>query len=97
MSDAAEAEVLFRTEPLVHGGKVGVATLNVEKTLNSLSLNMVDLLAEQLTQWEDDPEIVFVWFEGAGRAFCAGGDIQNLYHDMVAHPEWTLPLLRRFL
>ena len=26
MSDAAEAEVLFRTEPLVHGGKVGVAT-----------------------------------------------------------------------
>ena len=96
MSDAAEAEVLFRTEPLIHGGKVGVATLNVEKTLNSLSLNMVDLLAEQLTQWEDDSEIVFVWFEGAGRAFCAGGDIQNLYHDMVAHPGGPCPYCEDF-
>ena len=50
----SDAEVLFRTEPLEHGGLVGIATLNVEKTLNSLSLNMVDLLQTQLSKWEED-------------------------------------------
>lgn len=89
-------EVLFRTEALANGGSVGVATLNVEKTLNSLSLNMVDLLYAQLIQWEEDPDIVFVWFEGAGRAFCAGGDIQNLYHDMAQHPGGPCPYCEDF-
>ena len=91
------SEVLFRTEPLASGGKAGIATLNVEKTLNSLTLNMVDLLTEQLNAWEADPDIVFVWFEGAGdRAFCAGGDIQNLYHDMVKHPGGPCPYCEDF-
>lgn len=91
------SEVLFRTQSLAAGGKAGIATLNVEKTLNSLTLNMVDLLSAQLTEWELDPEIVFVWFEGAGdRAFCAGGDIQNLYHDMVKHPGGPAPYCEDF-
>ncbi len=91
-----EPEVLFRTEPLEHGGLVGVVTLSVEKTLNSLTLNMVDLLLAQLVDWESDPDIVFVWFEGAGRAFCAGGDIQALYHDMVANPGGPCPYCEDF-
>lgn len=92
----SDAEVLFRTEPLEHGGLVGIATLNVEKTLNSLSLNMVDLLQTQLSKWEEDSEIAFVWFEGAGRAFCAGGDIQNLYHDMANHLGGPCPYCEDF-
>ena len=96
MAEAVTPEVLFRTEELAKGGLVGVVTLNVEKTLNSLTLNMVDLLYAQLTKWEEDPEIVFVWFEGAGRAFCAGGDIQNLYHDMVGHPGGPCPYCEDF-
>lgn len=91
------SEVLFRTESLAQGGKAGVATLNVEKTLNSLTLNMVDLLSAKLAEWETDPEILLVWFEGAGdRAFCAGGDIQNLYHDMVKHPGGPCPYCEDF-
>jgi enoyl-CoA hydratase/carnithine racemase len=91
------SEVLFRTEPLASGGQAGIATLNVEKTLNSLTLNMVDLLSAQLAEWEADPAIAFVWFEGAGdRAFCAGGDIQNLYHDMVKHPGGPCPYCEEF-
>lgn len=96
MSDANAPEVLFRTEPLAQGGQVGVVTLSAEKTLNSLTLNMVDLMLEQLTTWESDPDIVFIWFEGAGRAFCAGGDIQALYHDMVAHPGGPCPYCEDF-
>lgn len=91
------SEVLFRKEPLSKGGFAGIATLNVEKTLNSLTLNMVDLLTSQLSEWEADPEVTFVWFEGAGdRAFCAGGDIQNLYHDMIEHPGGPCPYCEAF-
>ena len=91
------SEVLFRKEPLTKGGFAGIATLNVEKTLNSLTLNMVDLLTSQLAEWEQDSDVVFVWFEGAGdRAFCAGGDIQNLYHDMIKHPGGPCPYCEAF-
>ncbi len=81
-------EVLFSELALAGGKSIGVATLNVEKTLNSLNLNMVDLLTTQLKSWADDDHILMVMFEGAGdRAFCAGGDIQSLYRDMLANPK----------
>ena len=35
--------------------KVGRLTLNVPKTLNSLTLPMVDTLQQQLDAWRDDP------------------------------------------
>ena len=41
--------------------------------------------------------IALVLFEGAGeRAFCAGGDIQALYHAMVAHPGGPVPYAEDF-
>lgn len=65
-------------------GKIGHATLNVPKTLNSLSLEMIDLLTEQLTQWQHDDAIAMVILDAQGeKAFCAGGDIVKLYHSMV--------------
>lgn len=72
--------VLFETLATTGGRKIGVATLNAEKKLNSLSVEMVELLRPQLQQWEQDDSIVCVWLQGAGeKAFCAGGDIRNLY------------------
>lgn len=85
--------VLFETLPLNEEKSPGQSkylarvTLNVESTLNSLSLEMIELLYEKLLAWRDDESIVAVFFQGAGdRAFCAGGDIQALYHSMVEHP-----------
>ncbi|HVK98970.1 MAG TPA: enoyl-CoA hydratase/isomerase family protein [Dongiaceae bacterium] len=72
--------VLFETLAAAGGKKIGVAILNAEKKLNSLSVEMVDLLRPQLKQWEQDDDVVCVWLQGAGeKAFCAGGDIRNLY------------------
>ncbi|NPU93165.1 MAG: enoyl-CoA hydratase/isomerase family protein [Gammaproteobacteria bacterium] len=72
--------VLFETLATTGGRKIGVATLNAEKKLNSLSVEMVGLLRPQLQQWEQDDSIVCVWLQGAGeKACCAGGDIRNLY------------------
>ena len=60
--------------------RIAVAILNNEKTLNALSLPMVEILAPQLTRWAADPEVAMLWLGGAGdRALAAGGDIQALY------------------
>ena len=90
-----EAVVLFDEIGSVTGGRLGVATLNSEKTLNSLSLGMIDLLNPKLDAWEADPAIDAVILRGAGgRAFCAGGDIQALYASMTE--DSTLALADRF-
>ncbi|MDB5989583.1 MAG: enoyl-CoA hydratase [Herbaspirillum sp.] len=78
--------VLFEELPAVHGYRIGIATLNVEKTLNALSLEMTDSLTGRLTQWAADAGIAMVILQGAGeKAFCAGGDLQQLYRSMTAH------------
>lgn len=77
--------VLFRELESVSDKKIGVATLNSEKSLNALSLDMVNLLMPQLLAWQADKDIVMVMLEGAGeKAFCAGGDVVQLYNSTVA-------------
>ena len=69
------------------GRKLGHLTLNVPKTLNSLTLPMVDTLQEQLDVWRDDPEIGAILIDGSGeKAFCAGGDVQALHRSATATP-----------
>lgn len=82
--------ILFRNLPcrLADGSPaaIGIATLNAESTLNALSLDMIALLEHRLAAWEADPSIVLVMLEGAGsKAFCAGGDLQQLYQSMRSH------------
>ena len=80
--------VLFRTETNQAGRQIGFATLNVPKTLNSLSLEMIDLLYAQLSNWQQDDNIAAVWLDAEGeKAFCAGGDIVRLYQSMVDTPK----------
>ena len=89
--------VLFDVWSLPDGRKIGHVQLNAEKTLNSLSLEMIDLMAPRLNAWLEDDGIVAVFFDAAGdRAFSAGGDIQNLYHDMVEHPGGPCPYCEAF-
>ena len=78
--------VLFETLIAENGCQIGVITLNAEKTLNALSLDMIDLMAEQLALWSTDDNIALVLMQAAGeKAFCAGGDLQNLYQSMLTH------------
>lgn len=79
------AGVLFETLSSTGGNKIVIATLSAEKSLNSLSLAMVDLLRAQLAQWENDGSIVCVVLRGEGaKAFCAGGDVVQLYQSACA-------------
>jgi enoyl-CoA hydratase/carnithine racemase len=78
------APALFEELAAENGKRIGVATLNVEKTLNAISLEMVDLLDQQLRAWAADPQLVMVVLQAAGeKAFCAGGDLQGLYRTML--------------
>ncbi len=79
--------VIFEEVDAANGKAIGVITLSVEKTLNSLTLPMVDLMLAQLQDWQHDQRIAAVWLQGAGeKAFCAGGDVQELYRSATKTP-----------
>mgnify|MGYP000256408294 CR=1 FL=1 len=87
MSDAVESPVLFSELDSTNGKKIGLATLNMPKTLNSLSLEMCELLTERFTAWQADDAIAAVFLDASGeKAFCAGGDVQQLYKSAVENP-----------
>lgn len=61
-------------------GQAGHITLNRPKALNALTHQMCLDLETALDQWEMDSRIALVMIDGAGnRAFCAGGDIVDIY------------------
>ncbi len=61
-------------------GKAGVITLTRPAALNALTHNMVLAISNALDDWERDNRVELVFIRGEGRAFCAGGDIQAIYH-----------------
>lgn len=67
--------------------QVGRLTLNAPKTLNSLTLDMVEIIAEHLEAWRDDDRIAAIIIDADGeKAFCAGGDVQALRNSSLATP-----------
>ena len=80
--------VVFTEHAAQNGKRIIQATLNSEKSLNALTLEMIRLLAPKLTEWQQDDSVAAVILDGAGeKAFCAGGDIRNLYLGMVGEGE----------
>ncbi len=80
-------EVLFEERATASGQKLGMITLNVEKTLNSLTLNMVEKMLATLRDWRDRSDVACVFIRGAGeKALCAGGDVQALYRSSTEQP-----------
>lgn len=76
--------VQFASLPFASHFKLGVIRLNSEKTLNALSLEMIHLIHSQLHDWQEDPYIVAVLIEGSGdKAFCAGGNVVDVYRSIV--------------
>ena len=57
---------------------VAVLTLNRPDRLNAMSRPMLDALLEALPRLAEDPTIGVVVLTGAGRGFCAGGDVKAM-------------------
>lgn len=68
---------------------IGFIKLNRPKSLNALSLEILQTLTDTLAEWKDDPNIKAICIEGEGeRAFCAGGDVRAIYdHPSVSAAE----------
>ncbi len=61
-------------------GRAGRITLNRPKALNALTYAMCLDIETALDRWRDDPEVALVVIDAMGdKAFCAGGDIQEMY------------------
>src|SRR4029077_19448732 len=57
---------------------VAVLTLNRPDRLNAMSRAMLDDLLEALPRLAEDPAVGVVVLTGAGRGFCAGGDVKAM-------------------
>ncbi len=58
--------------------RVATLTLNRPDRLNALSSPMLEGLLEALPRLAADPNIAAVVLTGAGRGFCAGGDVKSM-------------------
>jgi enoyl-CoA hydratase len=68
------SEILFDTV-----GRAGVVTLNRPKALNALSEPMIHAMAEALEEWARDDRVERIAIRAEGKAFCAGGDVRDVY------------------
>ena len=58
--------------------------LNNPRKLNSLNYEMIFLLNKEIKKWIQKESLSAVFIHSVeGRAFCAGGDVVNLYHKII--------------
>ena len=89
MENLMEAEVLFNVE-----NGFGIITLNRPKTLNALTMNMIEKMRQTFTDWMTNDDIKAVIIKGAGdRAFCAGGDVRAVRQAIIDYQGVENPKL----
>ncbi|MFT7243354.1 MAG: 2-(1,2-epoxy-1,2-dihydrophenyl)acetyl-CoA isomerase [Candidatus Azotimanducaceae bacterium] len=57
---------------------VAVLTMNRPESLNALSAGMMADLSEAVPRLAEDPAVKVIVLTGAGRGFCAGGDVKGM-------------------
>lgn len=61
-------------------GQAGRITLQRPEALNAITYEMCSAIEDALERWRDDPLVKLIVIDALGdRAFCAGGDIADLY------------------
>ncbi len=78
--------------PLISDVKkhIGHIVLNRPNKLNAMSKEMVYLLSDCFKAYEENPAVKVILIEGMGsRAFSAGGDIIEMYHDIFTADTWS--------
>lgn len=69
--------ILYETREVGPGSKIGIITFNRPKVLNAMNTETVNEFAALLPEIDKDKSVRCLILTGAGRAFCAGGDIQE--------------------
>ncbi len=74
---------------------LATVTLNRPEKLNAMNLELLDTLAEVLRRLADDAGVRCVVLTGAGRGFCAGGDISAMASGEVPGGDPVARLVRQ--
>ncbi len=84
--------VLFEERPSLHGFRIGIATLDAEKSLNALSLPMIEALAAKLDAWAEDAGIACVLLRGNGaKAFAPAATCASWWTPAASNPARYRP------
>jgi 2-(1,2-epoxy-1,2-dihydrophenyl)acetyl-CoA isomerase len=80
LEEQVMASVETGTEDLLAENQdgVGIITLNRPEARNAMSGEMNAALSQTLADWELDPAIKCIVITGAGKGFCAGGDVKGM-------------------
>ena len=80
MAATADAPAAPPADPalLTIDGAIATITLNRPAAFNAIDLSIAKKLEELAAEVESNDEIRVLVIEGAGRAFCAGGDLQTI-------------------
>jgi 2-(1,2-epoxy-1,2-dihydrophenyl)acetyl-CoA isomerase len=65
---------------------VATVTLNRPEAMNALNMQMAEELMEALSRCRADPNVRAVIVKGAGRGFCAGGDVRAFGESLQTNP-----------
>ena len=95
---AAASEPSVRVE---RDGAVATLALNEPKTMNAMSAGIKAGIEDNLPGLLADPQVRAIVLTGAGKAFCAGGDIRSMddrgtlsvRNRMTRTYRWLIPLL----
>ena len=87
-SISTQGAVLFHEQQLTNGWCIGWAELNNSAALNSVTLPMAEQLLAQLRVWQTRQDVICVVLYGAGRAFCAGGDVRRMREGILAGTDY---------
>lgn len=73
-------------------GAIGCITLDRQRALNSLTLEMIRAMQVQLDAWAEDPKVGAILIEGAGeKSFCAGGDVVAVRRSRLEESDTDKP------
>ncbi len=74
---------------------IAIVTLNRPEVYNGLNLDTLDLLNPMLEELAANAEVRSIVVTGAGKAFCAGGDLHAFLNGINNEPEFFKEILSR--
>ena len=87
----------FQTISLKKEGGIATIVLNRPEKMNAMNRQMMEELAEVVSDIEQDDDVRVVILTGAGRAFCAGADLTEPALSPGTSPEESRLFIKRTL
>ncbi|GMA41369.1 enoyl-CoA hydratase/isomerase family protein [Mobilicoccus caccae] len=87
MTAPSEQTAPFEQVRFERRGALGLVVLDRPKAINSLTIDMIRAMHEQLSAWQDDDSVAVVAITGAGeKGLCAGGDVVAMRDHVLGPP-----------